>query len=215
MTLSRRAFAAALSGTVVAGSGCLGFITGEEAQEFEASPATVADAALEETDYQQSGDQESEEMEVTRTVEGAEQERDIVAVNYISQYERQVSFLGMEKRAAVFVAFSTPKVEILGKTFNPVGEMSDKELVQQVQGKYEGLSVEEDPVDVRETQMLGDTVEVSKFEGQATLDGSNVDVYVHVGQTDHDGDFVIPIGVYPQQIDDEEAVMTLINAIEH
>lgn len=214
MTLTRRAFAAALSGTVVAGSGCLGFITGEEAQEFEASPATVADAALEETDYQQSGEQESEEMEVTRTVEGGGQERDIVAVNYISQYERQVSFLGMEKRAAVFVAFSTPKVEILGKTFNPVGEMSNRELVQQVQGKYEGLSVGEE-IDARETEMLGNTVEVSKFEGQADLDGSNVDVYIHVGQTDHDGDFVIPIGVYPQQIDDEEEVFTLINSTEH
>ncbi|NHN48870.1 hypothetical protein G9464_14875 [Halostella sp. JP-L12] len=214
MTLSRRAFAAALSGTVVAGSGCLGFITGEEAQEFEASPATVNDAALEETDYQQSGDQESEEMEVTRTVEGGGQERDIKAVNYISQYERKISILGMEKRAAVFVAFTTPKVEILGKTFNPVGEMSNRELVQQVQGKYEGLSVGEE-VDARETEMLGETVEISKFEGQADLDGTTVDVYVHVGQTDHDGDFVIPIGIYPQRIDDEEAVFTLLDGVEH
>ena len=214
MTLSRRAFAAALSGTVVAGSGCLGFITGEEAQEFEASPATVSDAALEETEYQQSGEQESEEMEVTRTVEGGGQERDIKAINYISEYERKVSFLGMEKRAAVFVAFSTPKVEILGKTFNPVGEMSNRELVQQVQGKYDGLTVNGE-VDARETEMLGDTVEISKFDGEAELDGSTVDVYVHVGQADHDGDFVIPIGVYPQQIDDEEEVITMINSIEH
>lgn len=214
MTLSRRAFAAALSGTVVAGSGCLGFITGEEAQEFEASPATVSDGALEETDYRQSGDQESEEMEVTRTVEGGGQERDIKAVNYISQYERKISILGMEKRAAVFVAFTTPKVEILGKTFNPVGEMSNRELVQQVQGKYEGLSVGEE-VDTRETEMLGETVEISKFEGQADLDGTTVDVYVHVGQTDHDGDFVIPIGIYPQRIDDEEAVFTLLDGVEH
>lgn len=214
MTLSRRAFGGLVTGAVAAGSGCLGFILGNEAQEFEASPATVGDSALDESGYEQANEQETEKMEVTRTFEAGGQERDVVAVNYISEYEKNVSFLGQEKRAAVFVAFSTPKVEVLGETFNPVGEMSNKELIQQIQGKYEGLRVG-DEVDTQNVQVLDDTVEVSKFEGRAEFQGSEVDVYVHVGQAEHDGDFVIPIAVYPQVADEESETIANIEGIEH
>jgi hypothetical protein len=203
-----------VSGTIVAGSGCLGFILGDEAQEFEASPATVGDSTLSETGYQQAGDQESEEMRVERTLEAGGQSRDVVAVNYISQYEKNVEFLGQEKRAAVFIAFSTPEVEVLGETFNPVGDMNNKELIEQVQGKYEGLSVG-DEVGTRETEILGSTAEISKFEGRADLDGTTIDVYIHVGQTDHDGDIVIPIAVYPQMVEEEPETFTNMNGIEH
>jgi hypothetical protein len=203
-----------VSGTIVAGSGCLGFILGDEAQEFEASPATVGDSTLSETGYQQAGDQESEEMRVERTLEAGGQSRDVVAVNYISQYEKNVEFLGQEKRAAVFIAFSTPEVEVLGETFNPVGDMDNKELIEQVQGKYEGLSVGEE-VDTRDADILGSTAEVSKFEGQADLDGTTVDVYIHVGQTDHDGDIIIPIAVYPRMVEEESETFTNMSGVEH
>jgi len=214
MTLSRRAFGGLVSGAIVAGSGCLGFILGDEAQEFEASPVTASDASLEETEYEQANDDETRKQEVSRTFSAADQEREVVAVNYMSEYERSVSFLGMEQRAAVFVAFSTPQVDILGKTFNPIEEMSNRELIQQVQGRYEGMEVG-DEVETADVDTLGETVEVSKFEGQADLDGTSVDVYIHIGQVKHDGDFVVPIGVYPQDVDQEANVVTLIEDLKH
>ncbi|WP_135534492.1 DUF6517 family protein [Halostella pelagica] len=214
MTLTRRAFGGLVSGAIVAGTGCLGFILGDEAQKFEASPATISAEASGETGYEQASEPESEEMRIERTVEGGGQERDIVAVNYISQYEKTVEFLGQEKRAAVFIAFSTPEVEILGKTLNPVGEMDNKKLIEQAQGKYEGLTVGNE-VGTRETELLGSTVDITKFEGSADLDGTEVPVYIHVGQTDHDGDIVIPIAVYPQMVDEEPETYTNITGIEH
>jgi len=214
MTLTRRAFGGLVSGGIVAGSGCLGFILGNEAQEFEASPATASDAGKDETGYEQANEEESEKMEVERTFSAADQEREVVAVNYISEYERSVSFLGMEQRAAVFVAFSTPQVDLFGKTFNPIGEMSNRELIKQVQGKYEGMEVG-DEVGTTAVDTLGETVDVSKFEGQADFDGTSVDVYIHIAQVEHDGDFVVPIAVYPQEVEEEDKVVTLVEELEH
>ncbi|WP_121821537.1 DUF6517 family protein [Halostella salina] len=214
MTLSRRAFGGLVTGAIVAGSGCLGFILGNEAQEFEASAATAGDASLEETEYEAAGEQESERMEIDRTFSAANQERQVVAVNYMSEYDRSVSVLSVEQRAAVFVAFSTPKVEILGETFNPIEEMSNRDLIQQVQGKYGGMEVG-DEVGTTDVSTLGETVTLSKFEGQADLDGTTVDVYIHIGQVDHDGDYVVPIAVYPRQLDEEENVVALVEGLEH
>ena len=214
MTVSRRAFGGLVSGAIVAGSGCLGFILGDEAQEFEASPATASDASLDETGYEQANEEETTKQEVSRTFSAADQEREVVAVNYMSEYERSVSFLGMEQRAAVFVAFSTPQVDLFGRTFNPLDDMSNRELIRQVQGRYEGMEVG-DEVETAEVDTLGGTVELSKFEGQADLDGTSVDVYIHIGQVEHDGDFVVPIGVYPQEVDEEENLVALVEEVEH
>lgn len=214
MTLSRRAFGGIVSGAVVAGSGCLGFILGNEAQEFEASAATAGDASLEETEYEQANEEESDRMEIERTFSAAGQERQVVAVNYMSEYDRSVSVLTMEQRAAVFVAFSTPQVDLFGETFNPIGEMSNREIIQQVQGKYEGMEVG-DEVGTTDVSTLGETVTLSKFEGQANLDGTSVDVYIHIGQVAHDGDYVVPIAVYPQELDEEGKVVTLVEGLEH
>ncbi|WP_135822563.1 DUF6517 family protein [Halostella litorea] len=216
MTLSRRAFGGLVSGGIVAGSGCLGFILGNEAQEFSASPATAGDASLDETGYEQANDEETSKQEVSRTFSAAGQEREVVATNYMSEYERSVSFLGMEQQAAVFVAFSTPKVDLFGKTFNPIDDMSNRELIQQVQGRYEGMEVGQEE-GTTQIDTLGETVELSKFPGQADLDGTSVDVYIHIGQVSHDGDFVVPIAVYPQEIDDreEQNVVSLVEGLEH
>jgi hypothetical protein len=57
---------------------------------------------------------------------------------------------------------------------------------------------------------------VTKFDGEASIGGSSVDVYVHVTKVKHDGDFVVAIAIYPQALDGEqETVDELLAGLEH
>ncbi len=209
---AHRTIASVLLAALIVTSGCVGFLTGSEALEFSASKATPSDRALSDTGYEEVG---VEEQTVNETVSAAGQEREVEVTNWMAQYDRSVDLgtLGSQ-RAAVFVAFATPQVEVAGKTFNPVGDMSNRELLRQLQSRYDGLQVGAQ-VGNDSVTALGEERAVETYEGQAGFQGATADVYVHVTTFEHDGDFVIAVAVYPQQLDGEqERVYALIGGLE-
>jgi hypothetical protein len=209
--MHRRAAVAVTLAAMLAASGCMGILGGPVS--FSASPATVADATLEETGYEETNVSESE---ISREFSAAGQSKNVTVTNQIAMYERRVEVLGMSQRAAVVGVFATPQVEVLGQTFNPIEDYSDRRLVNLAQQQYSGLSVGES-VGTRTINMLNESTEVTKFSGQADIGGSSVDVYVHVTRVRHDGDIVVGIAVYPQQLDDREQqrVDALLQNVQH
>jgi len=220
MSQNRRRFLAA-SGTALAGSlaGCVGFILGNDALEVSASKATVSQSARDDTGYEENT---VEKVELERTFEAGGQERTVVATNWQAEYHRSVDVQGFDSfEGAKFVAFSTPKVEIANKTFNPVGDRDHRDLVTLVQDSYEGL---ESVTGVGEytAGILGSQATVGEYEGEATFAGTGqtVDLSLHVtNPIEHDEDFIVCVGAYPNYppLTDGEGgnVETLFGGVEH
>jgi hypothetical protein len=196
---------------LIATTGCLGVLDGPV--EFSASEATASESALAETDYEEVS---VESSEVQREFSAAGQSKNVSVTNQVAMYERTVSLAGLgEQRAAVFSTFASPEVSVVGQSFNPIDDYSNKELANLAQEQYDGLQIG-DEVGARELTVLNESADVSKFEGTATLSGQEVDVFVHVTKVKHDGDFVVGVAIHPQQLDGEqERVDTLLEGIEH
>ena len=209
---TRQAFAALAAVLLTVTAGC-GFITGQSALEFGASPATADDDALSETSYDEVAVDNST---VTRNFSAAGQTRQVEVTNQQAKYERAVDLgpLGSQ-RAAVFVTFTSPEVSAVGQTFNPISDMSTEEGLAQFESQYEGLSVG-DRVENRSVQSLGSQRTLQQFEGTAALSGSEVDVYVHAAKFEHEDDYVVAVGIYPQRLDGEaENVVALTEGLDH
>jgi hypothetical protein len=208
----RRALLALTLALLLASSGCLGFLAGSESLEFAADPARTDDAAASGAGYELNS---TETLVENRTFEAAGQSRTVEVRNRVATYERAVE-LGPLGRAklGVFAVVSSPAVEVAGQTFNPLEDASNADLVEMVDSQYSGLSTGE-PVSSRSVRALGTETNVTRFEGSATFAGQSVDVFVHVTKVRHEDDFVVAVGVYPQAIDDGDAVVSMVRALEH
>ena len=209
----RRQLAAALLVVLLVSSGCIGFLTGSSALTFEADDVRVSEQALSDTGYEESRDTT---QEITRTFTAAGESRNVTVTNHVAEYQRSVSLLGTSQPYARATVISSPEVEVAGQTFNPLADLSNRDLAQQLQSEYEtvqNVRFEEN----RTVTVLGDEVTVSKFSAEATTEGGqSVDVYVHVTKTRDGDDFVVGVAVYPQALDDEqESVDTLLAGIQH
>jgi hypothetical protein len=222
MAQRRRQFLAT-AGTVLGGSlaGCVGFLTGDEALEFSATKASVAQSARDDTGYEEN---KIEDVEFERTFEVGGQERTVKATNWHSEYDRAVEIEGFDRfRGAMFAILTTPKVEldIADKTLNPVGDKSHKELTEMVQSRYEGLDTVTG-VGEYSANVLGNQSTVGEYEGEVTFaeTGQAVDLALHVTDPiDHGDDFVVCIGAYPDYPAVSEMefdnVQTLFDGVEH
>ncbi|WP_410764459.1 DUF6517 family protein [Haloferax sp. DFSO60] len=198
---------------LVVTSGCLGVLTGDEALSFESEPAATDASVASNAGYSTNG---TEELKINRSFTVAGQERQVVASNHLTTYEKKVN-LGLfgEAKLGVFSVISTPAVEVAGQTLNPIGDYSNDQLVGLVRSRYQGLNNVEQ-VSSRNVQMLGETANVTKYSATARVEGEQIDVYVHVTKIRHEDDFIIAIGVYPQQLDgEEENILELMRSVEH
>jgi hypothetical protein len=210
--MTRRTTVAVVLTVLVVSSGCLGILSGPVT--FSASKATPGDQALEATGYEEANVSKST---ISRTFSVADQSKDVEVTNWIATYERTVSIPGAgEQRAAVFSTFSTPQVEVLGQTFNPIDDYSNEDLARQAQDQYGSLSIG-NSVGERQVTVLNQSTTVTTFEGQASLQaGQSVDVYIEVTRVKHEGDIVVAVAIYPQQLDGEQQrVNTLLAGLEH
>lgn len=198
---------------LVAGAGCLGFLSGSEPLEFAATPATVADSATADTGYQE---KRVEAQPLEREVTVAGQTRTVKVTNHVAVYTREADLgpLGQQE-LGTFVALSTPEIEVLGRTFNPVGDMSNRELLGQIQGNYQGLQIG-DRVGATSVQLLGQSTTLETYDGTATAQGQSVDVRIRIAKVTHEGDFVVVVGIYPTQLEGEgDRIETLIGGVTH
>lgn len=211
--LNRRRFVGGvLTAASIGTAGCLGVISGEEPAEFEATPPGVESAALEETGYESVG---VKDIVIEREVEAGGQSREIVVTNYQAQYEKIIDMgpLG-EQRGAVFTALTSPQVNVLGREFNPIAEMSTQELAEMVQQQYDGVqNIEKQSDD--DIQIQGETTTQSTFTAEAAFNGTTVDILLHVTEAVELGeDFVVTVGAYPQVTPEEENILTLMAAVQ-
>lgn len=213
-TPTRREVVATGAASTAALTGCLGFVTGDEPAEFAAERAVVSERVLEETGYEEYDRRTEVE---TRTFGTDDASREVEVTNRIAEYDRAVEVLGRRVRAAVFLIYATPRVEVLGRSFNPVADMDDRELVERGQQRYESL----ENVERREeydASLLGGATTVGVYDADARIAGTDlaVDVTLHVAEpVESDDDFVVAAAGYPDVIDDAGTVPTHLGGAEH
>lgn len=214
---SRRTFlrAAGAVGLAGASAGCIGVITGEEPAGFSAGVATVPSATLEGTGYESVG---VEDVEVDRTFSVAGQERRVVVTNRLAQYDKAVELpTGDSYQGALFSVLTTPAVEVLGRTMNPVAELGSGELARRALSEFEGFGdLREDGTET--ATVLGSETEVGLFLTDAEITaGVTAEVRIHVAEAVRaGGDFVVAIGAYPTLLSGEgDHVRTMMGDVEH
>jgi hypothetical protein len=71
-------------------------------------------------------------------------------------------------------------------------------------------------VSSRQITVLGKETTVTKYAAKTTVQGREVDVYVHVTKLQHESDFIVALGIYPRQLDGEQSnILEMMRAIEH
>lgn len=218
--LSRRKLVTVTAVALAGGTaGCLDGLFGDET--FEATAASVADAALSETGYEE---HRTESVEIERTFEAGGESESVVVTNWHAEYDRaidlgEVGLTDERAQAAIFTAVSTPQVEVLGRTFNPVAEMEAGEIAEMVQERYDGIGGVEQ-VSETTAPVAGESTTVGEFEAEAELvdAGTTVDVTLHISEAVESGDdLVVAVGGYPTLLAEFETehVFTMMDAIEH
>lgn len=210
--LSRQRIAGIVLALLVLSSGCIGFITGSEAQTFEADWAKTDDSVASDAGYDLNA---TNTQTVEREFSAGGQSRTVEVINRIATYEKEMSVGPLGQKVGVFAVVSSPAVEIGPKTFNPLADYSNEKLVQLLASNYESID-DVRKVDARNVTVLGTETEMTKFAAKAKFAGTNLDVYIHVTKVRDGDDFVVPVGIYPQQKDGEaENVVAMMEAIDH
>lgn len=211
--MNRRSFLAAVGATGVGSlAGCLSVIRGEEPLELTASPAGIPDSVLDETRYEL---HRQREVVIEREVEAAGQTRKIVVTNQQSEYQKAVDLGPLsEQKAAVFTALTTPQVDVLGREFNPVANMSTRELAEMVQEQYEDMESMEH-VEDSEITINEETTTQSKFQAEAMFSGQSMDLFLHISEAvELNDDLVITVGGYPARLPgEEENILQLMQSV--
>ena len=222
MTRHRRALLVAV--VLVSTVGCLGFLTGSQALEFSANETVVSDAALDETGYQEAGNQTVTNV-INVTVAGQTRQANLTSYRYT--YNRTVDESEVDRdglgalpengtvpvaNTSDGVAFSvvaTPNARVGGQSVHPLARASPEDLVQRflqtgnTSVRFEGN---------RTVASLGAERTVSTFRLEGETNAS--DAVVHVATFDAGTDFVITFAVHPGIIDEQDRVDTLIAGLE-
>ena len=202
MELTRRAVGALTVAGVAGLAGCGG------STSFSAEYA-VTDPG--DTGYEQTGQRQPE---MTRTFAG----QDVTVTNTVTEYRKDISlpFLGGSSDIGVFAEFTSPQVEVAGQTFNPISNMSSKDLAQRFQERFDNMN------DLRreseeEVRSLGSARTVTKFSATVRVDGNDVPVFLLIANFNHEGDVIVPMGIFPQEREDEEGpnIRQLITDLSH
>ena len=216
----RRVLAAAAALPVGLLAGCLD----DDARhyEFDATPATVPADAREEMGY--SGEEpESFTLDTDATVAGADVT--VTATTWMAQYANQ------DRSAALFVA-STPDATVAGHSLNPLVHGSDSEFLRRLLGEFRDRTdadVDADEFDREEATdvtILGEETEAVTFETEVDVDADlveeseteaadSVPAYLHLATVSHDDDMVVLVGVHPQAVDERDALLSLMESVEH
>jgi hypothetical protein len=207
--MKRRAVLAGVPAALLFG-GCTDLLSEDEVT-FEADQATVSDDAQSETGYDE---KRVEEQVIEREYEQVD--RTVVVVNQVAEYARSVDLGPIGGELSRFTVLSSPAVEVgpIGP-LNPIDEMDNDELAEMMQDEYDQVD-DIEKVDERDVTLLGDSETVTKFSAEAqTQGGESVPVFLHLAQTDSGDDFVVTVGVHPQDVDEQGKIDTLISGVEH
>jgi hypothetical protein len=216
----RQVLAAAGTGLAAGVAGCTG-LSGDI--ELGAGQATVTAAARSDTGYQEAG---IATVPFERVVTLGPASRTVRVQNVLAEYDRRVGLdtgLGLptDARAAVFATFTTPAVDVFGRTLNPVGELSSVELAELIQQHY-GSIRDLAPEGELEGSVLGATTTLTRFTARAELltagvASTEVPIYLYVGSPVRaEADFLLTVAAHPRAIGRQaETVRRLLAGVEH
>lgn len=207
--MDRRALAVLGLVTLVTLSGCA-LLTGDTL-EFSATKATVSDSATAEAGYEEVS---VEPRTINQSFTVADQERDVRVTNWVATYERDL-VVGTTPAPGTVAVLSTPEISIAGQTLNPIGSMSDRELLDRLLEEEGGISdVTHDGT--RTATVLGTETEVEMYQGTVEYEGQQVDVTIHLTRVNHGGDYVVALGLHPAAMNaDQAGIDTMLTGIEH
>ena len=201
MEPTRRQFLAGAGAATVAGlAGCSGRPTLEGAA-FAAAGATLPRDVQRETGYTH---YRTDETTATRQFERFGVGRTVEVTSVVAEYDRaiELGLLGRRVQAAVFAVFSTPRVRILGREYNPVARMTPTELAEAAQQRYADFD-DVTPVESFEGTVGGRPAPVTRFDADARLlaVGREVDVHLYVsGAVELGGEYVVALAVHPRAL---------------
>ena len=216
MNYSRRSLlAAGATGGVALTAGCLDFVRGDGPLVLSSEQVRPTEDALEETEYDEY-DIDEQSMEETIDV-GIE--RDVEATIWSSVYSKEIDFQGFEEEACFFAAISIPDVSVLGYSLNPIEDMDNEELLEEFMGEIDSEHADFDNVshaDSFSLDILDDSRDVDRFEGETEIAGQQVDVDIGVTSFGHDDDVLVLLSSYPADLEEEsEHAETLMESVEH
>lgn len=202
-------------------AGCSGTLV-----EYAASPAVVPDAALGPRGYVHGN---TTEVPITYRVGGGALSQDITLITWVSGYTRTTADDGTtddgttDDGIAVLVLYSSPNVQVADRSVNPLGQLSNRELVRTVLDRgaeLRGLGGVEGLSDLREhgaqnVTMLGTPVQAVSYVGTADIDGRRIAVVVNIAVVEHEGDVVVALGVHDETRDETATHVALIERVEH
>jgi hypothetical protein len=211
----RELLGAAGAGGLAGLAGCVGTLT-EDGAGFTATAAVLPTAVQEDTGYTHF---RTTEETVTEEFERFGFSRSVEVTNGLSEYDRalELDFLGVRVQAAVFATLSTPQVSILGRSFNPVAELSTAEIAEKIQQRYENVENVREEASF-EAPVAGETATVTRFVADARLveAGTTVEVYLYVNEAVELGeDFLVALASHPRAFGEQrDTVRALLAGVE-
>lgn len=192
-------------------AGCTGTLV-----EFTASPATIPDAALEPQGYVHTN---TTAVPITYRVGGAGVSRDVTFRTWVSGYTRTTP----ENETAVLLLYSSPNVELAGRSVNPLSQLSNRELVRfgidrvtDLRGFADVENVSDlSEVGVRNVTVLGVPTQLVSYAGVAEVDGQRVAVVASVAVVEHGDDVVVAVGIHEETLDETATHAALVERAVH
>jgi hypothetical protein len=212
MKPQKRAVAALAVAALLMLGGCTSAITGDGPVTFDAEQATVSQDTLNQQNYKQTGERSPS---IERTVEVAGQERTVNITNQLVSYQKDTDTV---TETSTFTVFSTPGATIAGQPVNPIASMSNDQLVDTVLSNANQNKIRDiQELDNYNTTVNGTETKVTKYKGTTTVEGQEVDVYMHLTKVQMGDDIVVAVGVYPEmaQSTSEGDMEALIRALQH
>lgn len=229
MTSRRQFLIGAGTVTTIAIAGCMDIL--EDGVEAEAQPAIVNDDVATDHNYDFVN---VDDYIIDETLEIAGESRDVHVTSWGVVYSKDASDLEfssdddmerfeeeaeefLDQQGAAFAVISTPSESIAGQEVNPVGRMDDEEIIGEFNEEIAEGEVQEIEHTAEHTvTALGEDATTNEFDALlVTDDGDEFDVKLYVTEITNNDDIVLGVGIYPDSVDEQDAVLELTEALEH
>jgi hypothetical protein len=203
---TRRAVLGALGGLTAALAGCPLL---NEPSSQAAEPAAVGDSALDGTGFEL---KETTDEVLEQTVEAGGESTDLSLTNWVTRYTRPLP--RVEADAVRFTLLTTPSVSLAGQSVNPLQQLDEAALVEEMVSRQQTAPVENvEPTGQRTVTVLETEVTFTEFDAETTK--NQVALRLYLGDLAHDGDVIVVFGLHPQLVEEAETMYTLAGGVDH
>jgi len=222
MTALRSVGAGLAVAALLVTAGCVGFVVGEEPLSYEANNATVPD------DRRGGYEPVREEVVVqNQTINESGVNRTVTVSNYAGVYTKNESINAEGQELASLAVISTPVVDVFERPLNPVGNMTERQLLEflteqvndsqygQVE-EFERVPAEEVGPETEDVTILGQETDIVVFQSTQEVQGRTVELRVYVTRVHHGDDYVVMLGGHSMLHPAEGyAIVDMMRSVEH